>query len=172
MALLNPSFVFFVTIAEKKSAHNINVFFLCLGTLSLIALRSSQPANSCHLSVCVTTAPYVTPVKSSTESKSIYFHTGTANQFLLFFVLASIAECLCSLKGVFFCPGLTISKKTWQASMVFSSSHTWSCYRTYDNKDDKLHLCVIFEHELMFSYLEFHNIYKGKIVQSQVLQNL
>lgn len=41
-----------------------------------------------------------------------------------------IAELLHCLQCVFVRPALTISKKTWQASMVFSSSHTWSCYKT------------------------------------------
>lgn len=129
---------FFLLQQQKKKIcalckqHNIIVFFLCLGNLSHTALKSQQPANSCHLSVCVTTAPSVTAVKSSTEPKTIYFHTDIVNQFLLF-SLEFIAEHLCSLQGVFFCPELTISKKTWQASMVLSSSHTWSCYRTYYN---------------------------------------
>lgn len=34
------------------------------------------------------------------------------------------------------------------------------------------YLDLTLECELMFSYLEFHNIYEGKIVQSQVLQDL
>lgn len=107
------------------------LFFLCLGNLCLAALKSSQPANSCHLSACVTTASSVRAVKSCTELKTIHFLTVSGNKFLLF--SAFTAEHLYSLQGVCFSSELTISKKTWQASMVLSSSQTWSCYRTCDN---------------------------------------
>lgn len=123
------------TLCTLQTTHS-NFILLCLGNLSLAALQSNLPANSCRLSACVTTASSVRAAKSCTELKTIHFLTVTGNKFLLF--AAFIAERLCSLQGVYFSPELTISKNTWQASMVFSSSHTWSCYRRYDNQDDRL----------------------------------
>lgn len=49
----------------------------------MLLSNSSQSANSCHLSVYVTTAPSVTAVKSSTEQKNIHSHKDTANNIML-----------------------------------------------------------------------------------------
>lgn len=77
---------------------------------------------------------------------------------------------------------LTISKKTWQASIVFSSSHTWSCER----EEKKKHTCkcsVLSEfreisqymprerkkekmnsERVWVTYLKFHNIHKREVI--------
>lgn len=54
----------------------------------MLLSNSSQPANSCHLSVYVTTAPSVTAVKSSTQQKTIYLHKDTVNNIMLSSILA------------------------------------------------------------------------------------